>query len=187
MSIYHWHALPASLFDSCQLTSRFPLKLPEASDRSGLCCLNGLRSATRASLGGVSRPSLQINISQVRPTSRSQSDRQLPWSPLGNGVCVRAITQHIKSLVNLALRVAQPHYGGLWVDLFFCLDAERGRYAMKLVGFMLGPEHEENLKTLAKELNWSRSRVIRELLAHVRVRSQPSIEVTSGAELCVGQ
>jgi transposase-like protein len=30
MSIYHWHALPASLFDSCQLTSRFPLKLPEA-------------------------------------------------------------------------------------------------------------------------------------------------------------
>jgi predicted DNA-binding protein len=57
---------------------------------------------------------------------------------------------------------------------------------MKLVGFMLAPEHEENLEILAKELGWSRSRVIRELLAHAKVRTQPSIDVTSGAKACVG-
>ena len=57
---------------------------------------------------------------------------------------------------------------------------------MKLVGFMLAPEHEENLEILAKELGWSRSRVIRELLAHAKVRTQPSIDVTSGAKVCVG-
>jgi predicted DNA-binding protein len=48
---------------------------------------------------------------------------------------------------------------------------------MKLIGLMVGDEHDERLDALAKQLGWSRSQLIRQLIAHAVVESTPSIRV----------
>jgi len=49
---------------------------------------------------------------------------------------------------------------------------------MKVIGLMFGDEHDELLNSLAQQLGWSRSKVMRELVSRAVIERQPSISVT---------
>jgi hypothetical protein len=48
-------------------------------------------------------------------------------------------------------------------------------HEMKVIGLMFGDEHDERLDEISRQLGWSRSRVVRELVARAVVQGQPSI------------
>jgi hypothetical protein len=48
---------------------------------------------------------------------------------------------------------------------------------MRIVGFTFPPETEAQLERLQQQLGWTRSRIIRELVACAVVQGQPSISV----------
>jgi hypothetical protein len=49
------------------------------------------------------------------------------------------------------------------------------RIAVKLIGLLVGDEHDQRLDTIAEQLGWSRSRVVRELVSRAVVEGQPRI------------
>ena len=56
---------------------------------------------------------------------------------------------------------------------------------MKVIGLMFGDEHDARLDAISEQLGWSRSKVVRELVARAVVQGQPTISVVlpSAAEV----
>jgi hypothetical protein len=107
-----------------------PLTSPKASDIIGICCLNGLRSTTRASLGGISRLSVRINTSRVRalPLAHGAIDAAA-LVPLGNwGRCASHSCYAVYKVIGTeALGAAQnSRQGKLWAAFFVSTPNEDG-------------------------------------------------------------